>query len=255
MPYKYLIDRLNIEWIYQIFSIVEFRKSIEEIVELSEEEGVKFGKRRDVFNRLVDLGLLKKTKEERIYYVEFTELGNRVKNIYIKNPRKIPMLLHMMHILKSFEKGTQRYFSTYYYTTKIILEDKKSSKSQYDKLVELLEERYPDEVHITGLDRTTIGKANIFLNELLDENYNYLSFVDPMIFAAGLQMYIEAKTGNSLGNILITSKEKQELSILFLVSADQIESTIEKSSRYTRAFETRYSTTGVVLNSFRKIEL
>jgi predicted transcriptional regulator len=254
MAYKYLIDRLNMEWIYQIFSIVDYRMSIEKIVELSKEDGVEFGKRRDVFNRLVDLGLLEKTKEEKIFCVEFTELGQKVKNIYIKNSQKITMLLHMMHILKSFEKETPRYFSTYYYITKIALEDKKSSKDQYDKLVKLLEKRYPDEDHITGLDSTTIGKASVFFNELLDEDYSYLSFVDPIIFASGLQMYIEAKTSTPLGNVLITPKEKQELSILFLVSPDRIESMIDKSNRYTRAFETRYSTTGVVLNSLKKIE-
>ncbi|MGG4169241.1 hypothetical protein ABEW00_17500 [Rossellomorea vietnamensis] len=255
MAHKYLIDRLNMEWIYQIFSILDYRMTIEEIVDLSKQEGVEFGKRRDVFNRLVDLGLLEKTKEEKIFCIELTELGQRVKNIYIKNPQKIPMLLHMMHILKSFENEAPRYFSTYYYTTKITLEDKKSSKSQYDKLVKLLEERYPDEDHITGLDSTSIGKANVFFNEVLDEDYSYLSFVDPMIFAKGLQMYIGAKTGNPLGNVLITPQEKQELSILFLVNPNQIESMIEKSNRYIRAFETRYSTAGVVLNSIKKIEL
>ncbi|WLR46561.1 hypothetical protein LC065_13390 [Halobacillus litoralis] len=254
MKYKYLIDRLNMEWINQVFSILTDQMAVEKIVELSVEDGVEFGKRRDVFNRLVDLDLLEKSRIGKYSYVTFTEQGQKLKNIYIKNSAKIPMLLHMLHVLKSFDKHSKRYFSTYYFTTKITIEDKKSSIDQYQTLIKLLEEKFPEEEHITGLDNTTIGKANVFLHEIMDNQYNYLTFVDPILFAYGLQKYIEAKTGNKLGNILITNKEKEELSILFLVSPDQIELLVEKSNRYTRAFETRYTTTGTILNCLKQTE-
>ncbi|NKW96661.1 hypothetical protein [Bacillus toyonensis] len=255
MKYKYLIDRINIKWIYQILSIVEYKIPIEEVVEISRDEGIDFGTRRDVFNRLVDLGLLIKSREDTTSYIDLTEFGHKVKNIYIKNQSKIPIILHMLHILQSFKKESQRYFSTYYYTTKISLEDKKSSKDQYSKLIKLLEERFSEEDSITGLDGTTIGKANVFLSELLDDEYNYLTFIDPIIFAYGLQGYMKARTGDRLGNILITNKEKEEISILFLISPNQIENMLEKANRYTRSFEMRYSTTGIILNSLKPIEL
>lgn len=228
---------------------------IEEVVEISKEEGVDFGARRDVFNRLVDLGLLTKTKEGKTSFIELTELGEKVKNLYIRNQAKVPLFIHILHIIQSLKKGSPRYFTTYYYTTKISLQEKKSSKDQYSKLIKLLEEHYPEEESITGLDGTTIGKANVFLNELLDDQYNYLSFVDPIIFAYGLQSYMEVKTGGRLGSMLITNKEKEEISILFLIDPSQMEAMLEKANRYTKAFEIRYSTTGIVLNSVKQTEL
>lgn len=255
MKHKYLIDRINLQWIYQILSIVDDKMPIEEVVDISKDEGVDFGTRRDVFNRLVDLRLLTKSKEQRVSYAELTDFGYTIKNIYIKNQSKIPIILHVLHILESLKKESPRYFTTYYYTTKITLEEKKSSSDQYNNLIKWLERSFPKEDAITGLDETTIGKANVFINEILVGNYHYLTFVDPMIFAYGLQGYVEAKTGDRLGKLLITNKEKEELSILFLIDPNEIEKMLEKANRYTKAFEIRYSTSGTVLNSLKKVDL
>lgn len=243
------------EWIYQIFSILSGKMSIEEIVEISKEEGVEFGERRDVFNRLVDLDILTKQRDKTGSYVEFTPFGESVQLLYIKNREKIPYLLHMIHVLKSFEETSPRYFTTYRFVIETILEEKEVSSNQYNTVVKMLEETYSDDESITGMDNTTIGKGVVFIQEVLNESFDRLEFVDPNLFTYGLQKYIEKKTKQEMGSLLIAEKEKQELSTLFLLDKTKIEDMINKSIRYKRAFTIRYASRGMILQATKNVPL
>lgn len=255
MKHKYLIDRINMEWIYQIFSILSGKMSIEEIVSISKEEGVEFGERRDVFNRLVDLDILQKHRDKSGSYVEFTSFGESVQLLYIKNREKIPYLIHMIHVLKSYEKNSPRYFTTYRYVVETVLEEKEVSSNQYNTVVKMLEETYSDDESITGMDNTTIGKGVVFIQEVLNETFDRLEFVDLNLLAYGLQTYIEKKTKQKKGNLLIVDREKQELSTLFLLDKTKIEDMINKAIRYKKAFTVRYASKGMILQAIKNVPL
>lgn len=255
MKHKYLIDRVNIEWIYQIFTLLSCKMSVEEIVEMAREEGVEFGERRDVFNRLVDLGILSKQREKNGTFVEFTPFGESVQLLYIKNPDKIPFLLHMLHILKSYENNSPRYFTTYRFVIDTVLEEKNVASDQYNRVVKMLEETYNDDESITGMDSTTIGKGVVFIQEIVNKKFDLLEFVDPNLFTYGLQKYIDKKTRQENGSLLITDKEKQELSILFLLEKAKIEEMVNKSIRYKKAFTIRYAPRGMVLQAIKTVPL
>jgi len=255
MKHKYLIDRINIEWIYQIFTLLSGKMSVEEIVEMAKEEGVQFGERRDVFNRLVDLDILTKQREKNGTFVEFTPFGESVHLLYIKNPDKIPFLLHMLHILKSFEYDSPRYFTTYRYVIDTILEEKIVSSNQYSRVVKMLEETYNDDVPITGMDATSIGKGTVFIQEILNENFDLFEFVDPNLFSFGLQKYIETKTRQDNQSLLITDNVKRDISILLLIDKMKIEEMVNKLVRYKKAFTIRYAPGGMVLQTIKNVSL
>lgn len=255
MKHKYLIDRINLEWINQILTILSGEMSIQEIVDISKEEGVVFGERRDVFNRLVDLDILAKRREGTQTFVEFTSFGELVQGFFIKSPDKIPYLFHMLHVLKAFEENSPRYFATYRFVLETVLDEKEVSSSQYNTVVKKLEAKFHDDESITGMDKSTILKAVVFVQEVLNETYELLEFVDPNLFTYGLQQYIEKKTKNETGSLLVTEEEKQELSILFLLDKTKIDEMIQKSIRFKKAFTIRYAPRGMVIQAIKKVPL
>jgi hypothetical protein len=255
MNHKYLIDRINLEWINQILTILSGEMSVQEIVNISKYDGVDFGERRDVFNRLVDLNILIKRREGNSTLVEFTTFGESVQRLFIKSPDKIPFLFHMLHIIKSFEENSPRYFTTYRFVVETIINDKAASSSQYYTVVKKLEEKYNDDESITGMDKSTILKGVVFVQEVLNETFDLLDFTDPNIFTYGLQQYIERKTKSEMGSILIAEEEKDELSILFLLDKTKIDDMIQKSIRFKKAFTIRYAPRGMVLQAIKPVSL
>jgi hypothetical protein len=255
MKHKYLIDRINIEWINQILTILSGEMAIQEIVDISKEDGVDFGERRDVFNRLVDLNILQKRREANSTFVSFSPFGEAVQRLYIKSPDKIPYILHLLHMIKSFEENSPRYFTTYSFVVETVLNEKEASSSQYNTVVKKLEDKFSEDESITGMDKSTILKGVVFIQEVLNETYDLLEFVDPNMFTFGLQQYIEKKTKNEMGSLLVTEKEKQELSTLFLLDKAKVEEMIQKSIRFKKAFTVRYAPTGMVLQAIKSVQL
>lgn len=254
--HKYLIDQISMEWLEFIFSDLEDDMGLEEFVAIAEDQGVHFGKRRDVFNRLIDLRLLEKYTEDRIVFLRWTSFGEQLKQYFSKSQSKMPYVLHLLQITETFNNEAKRYFSTYFFITDILMasKNKLSAAESYEELFSRLSEKFPDG-DVTGIEKTAVGKAKVFLNEILDEDYNELQFVDPILMAFGIQRYIEMKTGDDASMLLITEKERKELATILLIQPSQFEQHLEKVIKYSKAFEVRYSTAGIILNPLKKIEL
>lgn len=254
--HKYLIDQISMNWIHAIFQYLEDGMALEELVEIAEHEGIEFGKRRDVFNRLIDLNILEKYVEQRVSHLRWTSFGNEVRTLYVKSASKLPYLLHILQAVNAFNPKAKRYFTTYYYITDLLLEQENKTEASkvFEVLYSGLAAHYPDDA-IEGIEKSTIGKSTVFLKEVLDENFTPLTFIDPTLMVFGIQHYIEMKTGERDGRILITAKERKELSNILLIAPSQFEQHLEKTNKYTKAFESRYSTSGTILNSLKIISL
>lgn len=254
--HKYLIDQISLEWIEVIFQDLESDMELEEFIDTAEDQGVAFGKRRDVFNRLIDLKILEKYTENRTVFLRWTEFGEQLKEYVYSNRTKISYLMHLLQITEAFNTTAKRYFTTYYIITDILMQSKnnRGHSEVFAELYNRLNDLFPDD-DIEGIEKSTIAKSVVFLKEILDEDYNELQFVDPILMAYGIQRYIEMKTGNRNGKVLITEKERKELSNVLLINRAHFKQHLDKSNKYTKAFELRYSTAGIIITALKKIEL
>lgn len=253
--HKYLIDRVNVDWIEKIFEFVNTDwMAIDDVVDEALDDGVKFGKRRDVFNRLIDIGILEKNKEKgKQNFITLTEKGMIIKSIYLIDRIRGIEYIHMLHVLESFKPEARRYFTTYRFAIEIFMQNRELKKDDYLILVRKLEEYFDCSGEgITGMDTTTIGKATVFVKEIphgddrdIDlKQYNY-----------GLQEYVAIKAGRNSGQVLLSEETISDLMILFFMDHDEVLRMIDILIRMSGNIQKKFAMAGTYLSILKTITL
>lgn len=245
--YIYKIDQVNSEWIYIIFEIVDNDWiPISTIVNPVFNKGISFGKRRDVFNRLVDLRLMEKSKNIKDgQSVKLTEIGRNLKKVFSLNKLKGIQYLHAFHIIESFKHNTKRYLTTYRFATEIFYENKSLKHEHFPVLVKKLEDYFNVSTEgIIGMDKSTISKSTVFAKEIIcNENRN----IDLKLASYCIQEYLVAKTGNQNGQILLSDDALKDMSILFLVDKREVTILIDRIIKMIGSFQKRHAIAGSYL--------
>lgn len=253
--HKYLIDRINVDWIEKIFEFVDANWiKTDDVINASLEDGVEFGKRKDVFNRLVDLGLLEKNDENaKQNQIRLTEKGLNIKNIFLMDRSKGIEYIHMLHVLESFKPEGRRYFATYRFAIEMFMQSKQLKKDDYLILVQKLEQYFDcGNEGVTGMDTTTIAKATVFVKEIPQGNDRD---IDLKLFNFGLQEYVAIKTGKRNGQILLSNEAMSDLMVLFFMDSDEIIKMIDMLIKMSGNLQKKFAMAGTYLSILKTINL
>lgn len=247
--HSYAIYRVNTIWVLKILEIIQAESyyPVEEIVAKTESEGISFSKRRDAFSRLADLDLLETRRDKNFgTVVRLTPKGIELKNVAIKNPDRAIEYIHVMHIVASFQQNKPRYFVAYRIITNLIAEQTGANSELYIELIRRLEVCFPEEIGFNSIDKFTINRASPFIKHIIPD-FKLRLFVAPIMFWYGIQEYLYVKTGEAVGQILVTPAVVEDWQAMFLLNPTHLPEIIDRTVNFTDGIISRHSLAGQYL--------
>lgn len=226
----------------------------------------KWGERyiRFNLNRLSDLGLLEKTKENNKIHYALTSEGENAKDLLIYNEELFYDYMHYLHMKSAFEEEKDGYFLTYFLILRDIYE-----KGVVRTQKEIISDVFKEIKNILGeniafkksQNKTSVGKTKRWVKEpmtppfLIDKEVNYRKDVDPFVILMSISSYY-LKEGIPYNTpIILNDETKKEIAMMGLLDEKYFSSNIDKMSNMLRDVYIRDTVNGKTLTLEKKFDV
>jgi hypothetical protein len=241
---KFLVDRISPEWLkWLVYHMVSGKfYEISKLVENALLEGVKFGKRKDVFNRLVDLDLCLKQGQT----LSWTDKGIEWKEACLSDESNVLEYIHLLHYAYGELPGKRPYFFTYRSIINLFYEHPLlTRKDALTEVLNLLDERFPAFRGQFGVTLPMIGKALVFWKEIIGTPEVQLrNTVRPHIMAYAISLLYQARGLKLEDPLLLTESRVSEICHYLLLNKETFEDNLDRMLSATNLIQEQFTTSG-----------